>query len=650
MQMKLSNSGYKKTSPPTATSAGQNGFSVTPPEHEHDPHIAEKTSGISLGENQIVKQLTGGRVDLHASGARVQIVSPNEKRLQALGASSYTQGKQAFVGNAKDRGHEIWHLAQQTQNRVRATTSIGGHPVNLSQTLEREADAKGSLINQHSGNTPNLHASSTATPQAQSQTIQGNGISLLEDPMRKPKDVGTLINLPELLGHGWDGTAEQQEIDQMKATFRKLSAGWSSGLGEVLNTLLKKHGEKQNITQTNVAFGQLSTVKWKGVKRASKMVANPLTSRPGTTIGSDATSGVWNPYVEGHLLNHLLHGPAKYENLAPFSRSMNTTHSKNVEEPLKRMVFNEGRYFKYTVVTAPENATKTDEFIPTHIDFEVIELNTDDLAAKVGGYQYSGRIDQQGNLSHETQQNAASVPTSEVGLNTATIDDGTNALATYWNALQEPWSPAYGDVVSLLLDATYKGIKSDQHATKVDQSKRLFLPKTEIKYGPTVKLKSEVGGETKAGRSMTAFPLTLRPPKVSSGLGYGYKPETPAGWAPYVAGHLLNHHLHGPAEPENITPMTQTLNRQFEKDVEDPLKTKVMSLGYVMSLKVEMKNGDDDRHVFDSKSGFFPGILQAEYARCLPKSGVTGKELQDKKNWLKGPEKTVTLRNGDKDD
>jgi hypothetical protein len=632
-------------------STGPDGAAVMPP--AYGGKTPERESGISVGENQAVWQLTGGQVDLHAAGARVHSVAPTDPRLRAVGATSYTQGKLALIGNAKDRGHEIWHLAQQAQKRVHPTTKIGGQPVNLERGLEREADSRGSLIARHRENAvhsaSNVFAESAST-HTENQPIQGNGISLLEDSMKKPKDVGKLTNLPELLQHGWDGTAEQKELDQLKASFRMLSAGWSSGSGEVLSALLKKHGKKNNVTKTAVTFGSESTFKRRGVARASKMVANPLTSRPGNTTGSDATAGEWSPNIEGHLLNHLLHGPAEYKNLAPFSRSMNGVHSKNVEEPLKRMVFNEDRYFKYTVVTSPENATKDEEYVPTHINFDVRELNKDDLSIKDDGYQYGGRINQAGNLSNEVGQNLDTVPTSEVKLSGSTTDTEVETLATYWNGLQSPWSRAYGDIVALILDATYDGVKADEAHNKVDMAKRTFLPRTEVQYGPTATLESDVGGECEVAKSMTAFPLTLRPPEVGGGLGYGYEPETPVGWAPYVAGHLLNHHLHGPAKSRNITPMTQTLNRKFEKEVEDPLKTQVMSQGRVMGLKVEMRNGEDDRNIFESKSGYFPGALQATITRYLPKEGIVGKDREKKKNWIKIGSDIKNLRNNNNDD
>lgn len=630
-------------------SAGPKGISLRPPGDRpgvaDDPanSFVERKTGISASENQMVSSLTGGKVDLHALDAQVRHVAPTDSRLREMGATSYTQGNLALIGNPKDRGHEIWHLAQQAQHRVRANVQIGGQPVNTDHRLEREADEKGSLIRQVAQPVPSALAPKTT--HKSTQPIQGNGISLLEDPYKKPPDIGALTNLPELLNYAWNGQAEEKELNQLKATFRKLSAGWKSGLGDVLTALLKKYGEKANLTATNVTFGEVTKAKYKGMARATGMVANPLTARPGDTTGSDATTSRWAPNVEGHLLNHLLHGPAEPRNLAPFSGSMNRAHSKNVEEPLKRMVLNENRYFKYTVIPFPQTADKLDDFVPNHVDFEVLELKPDDLTVKPDGYQYSGQIDQAGNMLNETKKNTHTAPTTSVNLKGSDTDADIQALANHWNALQFPWSPAYGELMAFIMEATYVGTTEDQAVNNVDEAKRLYLPKTEIDYGPTRTLKTTLGDKFQVGTKMTAFPLTLRPPDGPNDiLGFGYEPETPLGWSPYVAGHLLNHHLHGPASSENLAPMTQTLNSTFESEVEDHLKTKVLSQGKVMMLTVEMLNGEDSIGVFEP-GNYFPGVLRAKIRQYIPKPDVVGRKLEKKKNWVGLNEKTVTLKN-----
>lgn len=102
--------------------------------------------GITARENAAVNHLSGGAVDLHAMGASLQRVPASDPRLLAVGAQSYAQGTQALVSRDRDRGHELWHLAQQAMGRVKADTRIGGQPANTQDSLEREADRMGERI------------------------------------------------------------------------------------------------------------------------------------------------------------------------------------------------------------------------------------------------------------------------------------------------------------------------------------------------------------------------------------------------------------------------------------------------------------------------------------------------------------------------
>ena len=108
---------------------------------------ANAINGITIAENEAVKQLTSGQVDLHASGASLKHVSTYDPRLQQVNARSMTVGGQALVGVQQDRGHEIWHLAQQMQNRVSPTKTINNQQINDDTGLEKEADQMGAKIN-----------------------------------------------------------------------------------------------------------------------------------------------------------------------------------------------------------------------------------------------------------------------------------------------------------------------------------------------------------------------------------------------------------------------------------------------------------------------------------------------------------------------
>lgn len=70
---------------------------------------------------------------------RVHYNSDKPAQLQAL---AYTQGTQVYVGPGQERHlpHELRHIVQQKQGRVRANGIINNVPVNIETSLEREAD------------------------------------------------------------------------------------------------------------------------------------------------------------------------------------------------------------------------------------------------------------------------------------------------------------------------------------------------------------------------------------------------------------------------------------------------------------------------------------------------------------------------------
>lgn len=76
---------------------------------------------------------------LSMDDVRVHYNSGNPAR---LGALAYTRGSHVYVAPGQERhlGHELGHVIQQKQGRVRATDSFDGVAVNLDDRLEREAD------------------------------------------------------------------------------------------------------------------------------------------------------------------------------------------------------------------------------------------------------------------------------------------------------------------------------------------------------------------------------------------------------------------------------------------------------------------------------------------------------------------------------
>ena len=87
----------------------------------HIKNIAEQRSGLSFDD------------------VRVHYNSSKPAQLQAL---AYTQGNEVYIGPGQEKRlmHELGHVVQQKQGRVRANKTIRGMPLNDEARLEREAD------------------------------------------------------------------------------------------------------------------------------------------------------------------------------------------------------------------------------------------------------------------------------------------------------------------------------------------------------------------------------------------------------------------------------------------------------------------------------------------------------------------------------
>ena len=69
----------------------------------------------------------------------------NSDKPSQLNAHAYAQGTDIHVGPGQGQhlAHEAWHVVQQKQGRVKATTTVNGKGVNDNKGLEKEADVMG---------------------------------------------------------------------------------------------------------------------------------------------------------------------------------------------------------------------------------------------------------------------------------------------------------------------------------------------------------------------------------------------------------------------------------------------------------------------------------------------------------------------------
>ncbi len=69
----------------------------------------------------------------------------NSSKPSAVQAHAFAQGNQIHLGPGQEKHlpHELGHVVQQMEGRVKPTTSVGGVAVNDSPSLESEATAMG---------------------------------------------------------------------------------------------------------------------------------------------------------------------------------------------------------------------------------------------------------------------------------------------------------------------------------------------------------------------------------------------------------------------------------------------------------------------------------------------------------------------------
>jgi hypothetical protein len=167
------------------------------------------------------------------------------------------------------------------------------------------------------------------------------------------------------------------------------------------------------------------------------MEANPLSLNAGTNSGSAPyqESNLWlavnrRPwtYIRGHLLNHHLHGAGNNPNLVPISRSLNTTMSARVEEPVKEKVLSERKVVKYSV------RVNFDSPWPgrTHVPAETLLPNSISLRAVVLENQ-NGRWDQERAVIYDDTLPNTLPPDAPVGTRRTLVrlslnNPGANAL------------------------------------------------------------------------------------------------------------------------------------------------------------------------------------------------------------------------------
>ncbi|WP_163867445.1 Fic family protein [Myxococcus eversor] len=143
-----------------------------------------------------VERLSG----LPMNGVKVHYDSDKPAQLQAL---AYTQGSDIHVGPGQERHlpHEAWHVVQQMQGRVKATTQTQGAAINDDAGLEREADVQGRAATQRMP----IHEGGTRPEPGPFQAPHPTSRPPIQGVHGRPESGGNRLNLRTLKDRRHDG-------------------------------------------------------------------------------------------------------------------------------------------------------------------------------------------------------------------------------------------------------------------------------------------------------------------------------------------------------------------------------------------------------------------------------------------------------------
>lgn len=272
----------------------------------------------------------------HLSGMNLDHVRVhyNSSKPATVQAHAFAQGSDIHIagGQEKHLPHELGHVVQQAQGRVKPTTSVGGVSVNDDTRLEDEATCMGEAA---------LQGRFTAAAKTAQFSQSANAIqrALAEDDDITTTQSGR---------YRWK--EHRTDVEKSNEDQWALTAG---GRGAAIDNAGLDVEDKE------------TTVKWASVdpqgKEGKKMEA---VLGPDHKLGSPpAPGGIWarrrrdlsrlarpKGYIAGHLLNNNLGGPGNIaENLTAIPEHVNAKHSAHVETPIIKAVNEQGAWLKYIV-------------------------------------------------------------------------------------------------------------------------------------------------------------------------------------------------------------------------------------------------------------------------------------------------------------
>jgi hypothetical protein len=185
-----------------------------------------------------VERLSGFAMD----DVRVHRDSPEPAK---LGALAFARGRDIHLGPGQERHlpHETWHVAQQKQGRVKATTQMKGEELNDCADLEAEADHVGRLVAAPSGEdmmvTPGDRSGSRFSAAASGSVLQrqtvdgGGGVTPRDNTQTTAINDAIRIKIKQMEAAAAAEMKKLREMEQLKKTLKPGGASDHSKRPEV---------------------------------------------------------------------------------------------------------------------------------------------------------------------------------------------------------------------------------------------------------------------------------------------------------------------------------------------------------------------------------------------------------------------------------
>lgn len=185
---------------------------------------------------------------------------------------------------------------------------------------------------------------------------------------------------------------EKKKIDKLKKQILNKEKSYGQDAGNTIMASLEIIAQQLPVLGGEAPETKLTTKKtYKALSDqvGQEIVAYPLSINPGGLAGSQPyeTTDLWDQvsrrpstYVQGHLLNHHVHGPGQNFNMAPIPIAANNEMEQSFETYVKHAVLSENMVIEYRVVmdfTPPSKkrvAIPAENKLPTRILFEAYEL------------------------------------------------------------------------------------------------------------------------------------------------------------------------------------------------------------------------------------------------------------------------------------